>query len=128
MAPRSLGASLTAYRLRAGDEEAAAPAVPVVIEKRPDRLNKNIAYFDFILVGIRATGNLRGENMAASLRSTRSVAKAVLSNRMGRIRLSALGGYSNGKRERAGISFRWRGLSPILAGRLRSSRAGAPGA
>jgi hypothetical protein len=39
-----LGASLTAYRVRGGDDGVMASAVPDVIESNPDRLNQNTAY------------------------------------------------------------------------------------
>jgi hypothetical protein len=56
-----IGASLTAYRRRTTDTGVGA-AASAGIDSRPDRLIKKIANFDFILVAIRATGDLRGEN------------------------------------------------------------------
>src|SRR6516165_9949305 len=60
--------------------------------------------------------------MAASLRSTRPVAKAVLPNRMGRLDHRLCGAHSNGKRERRHALSVSR-LPPRRARRFRSRRA-----
>ena len=105
MDPRSLGVSLTAYRLRGGDDGLATPAVPVAIESsRPDRLNKKIAHFGFILIATRAAGDLRGENGGQPASDTSS-RQSGAPDRIGRMGYRLLEGiltvYASG-----GIPFR----------------------